>query len=104
VRRADPIVDLRLLADRNFAVGNLMMFMLGFALLGTTVLLPLFVQSILGYTATDAGLVLSPGGCATMLMMPLVGVLSGKVDARLMIAIGLAGTAVAMFHMSGFDA
>jgi MFS transporter, DHA2 family, multidrug resistance protein len=103
-RRADPIVDLRLLADRSFAVGNLMMFMLGFALMGTTVLLPLFVQTLLGYTATDAGLVLSPGGCATMLMMPLVGALSGKVDARLMIAIGLAGTAIAMFHMSGFDA
>jgi MFS transporter, DHA2 family, multidrug resistance protein len=103
-RRADPIVDLRLLADRSFAIGNLMMFMLGFALMGTTVLLPLFVQTILGYTATDAGLVLSPGGFATMLMMPLVGALSGKMDARLLIAIGLAGTAVAMFHMSGFDA
>jgi MFS transporter, DHA2 family, multidrug resistance protein len=103
-RRADPIVDLRLLADRSFAVGNLMMFMLGFALMGTTVLLPLFVQSLLGYTATDAGLVLSPGGLATMLMMPLVGALSGKIDARLMIAVGLVGTAVAMFHMSGFDA
>ncbi|MBV8334214.1 MAG: DHA2 family efflux MFS transporter permease subunit [Alphaproteobacteria bacterium] len=103
-RRADPIVDLRLLGDRSFAVGSLMMFMLGFALMGTTVLLPLFVQSILGYTATDAGLVLSPGGFATLLMMPLVGVLSGKMDARLMIAIGLAGTAAAMFHMSGFDA
>jgi MFS transporter, DHA2 family, multidrug resistance protein len=103
-RRADPIVDLRLLADRSFAVGNLMMFMLGFALMGTTVLLPLFVQSLLGYTATDAGLVLSPGGFATMLMMPLVGVLSSKIDARLMIAVGLAWTGAAMFHMSGFDA
>jgi MFS transporter, DHA2 family, multidrug resistance protein len=103
-RRADPIVDLRLLADRSFAVGNLMMFMLGFALMGTTVLLPLFVQTLLGYSATDAGLVLSPGGFATMLMMPLVGALSGRMDARLMIAIGLVGTAVAMSHMSGFDA
>jgi MFS transporter, DHA2 family, multidrug resistance protein len=103
-RRADPIVDLRLLADRSFAVGNLLMFMLGFALMGTTVLLPLFVQSLLGYTATDAGLVLSPGGFATMLMMPVVGALSGKLDARLMIAFGLAWTGAAMFHMSGFDA
>jgi DHA2 family multidrug resistance protein len=102
-RRADPIVDLRLLADRSFAVGNLMMFMLGFALMGTTVLLPLFVQSLLGYTATDAGLVLSPGGFATMLMMPVVGALSGKIDARLLIAVGLAWTGGAMFHMSGFD-
>jgi MFS transporter, DHA2 family, multidrug resistance protein len=104
LRRADPIVDLRLLRDRGFAVGNLLMFMLGFALLGTTVLLPLFVQTLLGYTATDAGLVLSPGGFATMLMMPVVGVVSGKIDARFLIAVGLVGTAVAMFHMSGFDA
>jgi DHA2 family multidrug resistance protein len=103
-RRADPIVDLRLLADRSFAIGNLLMFVLGFALMGTTVLLPLFVQTLLGYTATDAGLVLSPGGFATMLMMPVVGALSGKIDARWMITFGLAWTGLAMFHMSGFDA
>jgi MFS transporter, DHA2 family, multidrug resistance protein len=103
-RRADPIVDLRLLADRSFAIGNLLMFVLGFALMGTTVLLPLFVQTQLGYTATDAGLVLSPGGFATMLMMPVVGALSGKIDVRWMITFGLAWTGVAMFHMSGFDA
>jgi MFS transporter, DHA2 family, multidrug resistance protein len=103
-RRADPIVDLRLLADRSFAIGSLLMFMLGFALMGTTVLLPLFVQTLLGYTATDAGLVLSPGGFATMLMMPLVGAVSGKIDARLLITLGLVWTGGAMFHMSGFDA
>ncbi len=65
LRRADPIVDLHLFRDRAFAVGNLLMFMLGFALLGTTVLLPLFVQTLLGYTAEQAGMVLSPGGFAT---------------------------------------
>jgi DHA2 family multidrug resistance protein len=104
LRRSDPIVDLTLFRDRSFAVGNLLMFMLGFALLGTTVLLPLFVQTLLGYTATDAGLVLSPGGCATMIMMPVVGALSGKLDGRLLIAVGLISTALAMFHMAGFDA
>jgi MFS transporter, DHA2 family, multidrug resistance protein len=104
LRRADPIVDLRLLVNRSFAVGNLLMFMLGFVLLGSTVLLPLFVQLLLGYTATDAGLVLSPGGLALMLMMPLVGVLSGKLDARWLIAAGLGITALAMFHMTEFDA
>jgi len=62
------------------------------------------VQTLLGYTATDAGLVLSPGGFATMLMMPVVGALSGKIDARWMITFGLAWTGLAMFHMSGFDA
>jgi MFS transporter, DHA2 family, multidrug resistance protein len=102
-RRAEPIVDLRMLADRSFGTGCSLMFMLGFSLMGTTVLLPLFVQTLLGYTAEQAGMVLSPGGFATMLMMPLVGALSGRVDARLLIAIGLGGTAIAMFHMSGFD-
>ena len=53
--RADPIVDLRLFSNRNFAIGNILMFMVGFVLLSSTVLLPLFVQSLLGYTATEAG-------------------------------------------------
>ncbi len=88
LRRADPIVDLRLLARRNFAVGNLLMFVLGFTLLGTTVLLPLYAQTMLGYTATEAGMVISPGGFALLLVMPAVGFLSGKVDARYLIAAG----------------
>ncbi len=79
------------------------MFMLGFALMGTTVVLPLFVQTLLGYTAEQAGMVLSPGGFATMLMMPAAGALSGRIDARLLITVGLIGTAIAMFHLSGFD-
>ena len=62
LRRADPIVDLHLFRDRAFASGNMLMFMLGFALMGTTVVLPLFVQTLLGYTAEQAGMVLSPGG------------------------------------------
>jgi DHA2 family multidrug resistance protein len=102
LRRADPIVDLRLLADRNFAIGNLLMFMLGFALLATTTLLPLFVQTELGYTATDAGLVMSPGGFTVMLMMPVVGMLVAKVDARLLLAVGFAGTALALYSMTRF--
>ena len=84
LRRADPIVDLHLFRDRAFASGNLLMFMLGFALMGTTVVLPLFVQTLLGYTAEQAGMVLSPGGFATMLMMPVAGALSGRIDARLL--------------------
>ena len=103
LRRADPIVDMHLFRDRAFASGNLLMFMLGFALMGTTVVLPLFVQTLLGYTAEQAGMVLSPGGFATMLMMPVAGALSGRIDARLLITAGLIGTAIAMFHLSGFD-
>jgi MFS transporter, DHA2 family, multidrug resistance protein len=104
LRRDDPIVDLSILGNRNFAVGNLLMFMLGFILLGSTVLLPLFVQTQLGYTATDAGLVISPGGFAIMLLMPVVGALVSRVDARLLIAIGLTTTGVALLWMTGLDA
>ena len=103
LRRADPIVDLRLLADRNFAVGNVLMFVLGFVLLASTALLPLFVQTLLGYTATDAGLVISPGGFALMLMMPVVGAISAKIDARWLIALGFLGCALALYSMTRFD-
>jgi DHA2 family multidrug resistance protein len=103
LRRSEPIVDLRLLADRNFAVGNVLMFALGFSLLATTALLPLFVQTLLGYTATDAGLVISPGGFAMLLMMPVVGILSGKIDARWLIATGFVGCALALYSMTRFD-
>jgi len=103
LRRSDPIVDLRLLAIRNYGIGNLLMFMLGFILLGSTVLLPLFVQTMLGYTATDAGLVISPGGFAIMLLMPVVGNLVARVDPRWLIAFGLGVTSFALFHMTRFD-
>jgi len=103
LRRDDPIVDLRLLASRNYGVGNLLMFMLGFILLGSTVLLPLFVQTMLGYTATDAGLVISPGGFAIMLLMPVVGNLVARVDPRWLIAFGLGLTSFALFRMTRFD-
>ncbi len=63
--RHDPIVDLRLFKNRNFAIADVLMFMLGFVLLSSTVLIPLFVQSLLGYTATEAGLLISPGGFAS---------------------------------------
>jgi len=102
LRSKDPIVDLRLLAHANFGVGNLLMLMLGFILLGSTVLLPLFVQALLGYTATDAGLVISPGGLAMLAMMPVVGVLVGRVDARWLIAIGLTITSLGLLSMTRF--
>jgi DHA2 family multidrug resistance protein len=103
LRRPDPIVDLRLLANRNFAFGNILMFMLGFILLSSTVLLPLYAQAVLGYTATEAGKVISPGGFAVMLMMPIVGGLVGRVDARWLIAFGLVVTSLSLFNMMRFD-
>lgn len=100
--RDDPIVDLRLLGNRTFAVSNALMLMLGFVLFGTTVLLPQLVQEFYGYTATNAGLVISPGGFTIMLLLPLIGRLMGIVDVRWIIGIGILLSAAALYHMGGF--
>ncbi len=98
----DPIVDLSLFRSRNFAISNMLMFLLGFVLLGSTQLLPAFTQTMLGYTALQAGQVLSPGGLVIVVLMPLVGRLAGMIDVRWMIAFGLAVCAVGLYRMSMF--
>ncbi|RFB78015.1 DHA2 family efflux MFS transporter permease subunit [Methylovirgula sp. 4M-Z18] len=100
--RKDPLVDLRLLLNRNFAIGNLMMFMLGFILNSSTQLVPQFVQSLMGYTATDAGLVLSWGGVVAFVMMPVVGRTVGLIDTRVLITFGLAATSLGTLYMTRF--
>jgi DHA2 family multidrug resistance protein len=99
----DPIVDLRLLGSRGFGISALMMFILGLVLFGSTVLLPLFLQTMLGYTAELAGKVLSPGGLVVLVLLPIVGRLLGKVQARWLIAFGFLSTALAMFHMTDLN-
>jgi DHA2 family multidrug resistance protein len=99
----DPVVDLHLFRERTFAAANLLMFMLGFALLGSTLLLPLFMQTLLGYTAERAGMAISPGGFAIMALMPLVGYLLSKVDARWLMIVGLVTLSLSLFHMTHFD-
>jgi len=98
-RQKDPVIDLHLFKERTFASANLMMFMLGFALLGSTLMLPLFMQTLLGYTAEQAGMALSPGGFTLMLLMPLV----SRYDARWLMAFGLAVLSFSLFHMTSFD-
>jgi len=99
----DPIIELHLFKDRTFASANFMMFLLGFALLGSTLLLPLFMQTLLGYTAEQAGMGLSPGGFAIMVLMPLVGFLLGRYDARRLMIFGLVVLSFSLFHMTNFD-
>jgi len=89
LRQKEPIVDLRLLRDPDFAVSFVLMLMLGFMLLGSTFLIPAYVQSLMGYRAVDAGMVLTPGGLITLALLPLVGRSMNKVDLRLLVAIGL---------------
>jgi len=91
-----PILDLTLFRHRNFAISFVLMFVLGFSLYATTVLLPQFVQSLLGYTAEDAGMVLSPGGLMVMVLMPLVGYMVSKVDPRWMVVYGFAITSISL--------
>jgi DHA2 family multidrug resistance protein len=103
LRAKEPLVDLQLLKNRNFAVSNLLMFILGFVLLGSTQLIPQFVQTSLGYSATDAGLVLSPGGLALVFFMPIMGKLATHVDARWLIMFGLGLSGVSLLYMTNFD-
>lgn len=90
LRQKDPVIDLRLLAEPSFSLSCIMIFFMGFCLYGSSTLLPLLVQSQYGYDATLAGLVLSPGGFAVIFIMPLAGKLVNKVQARYLIATGMA--------------
>ncbi len=99
----NPIVNVRLLRNASFATSTTLMFVLGGTLYGSTVLLPQFLQTLMGYTAERAGEVLSPGGFATMLMMPLVGFLVGRVPAKYLIAFGFAGLSSALFYMTSLN-
>ncbi|HEY3626888.1 MAG TPA: DHA2 family efflux MFS transporter permease subunit [Terracidiphilus sp.] len=98
-RKHRPILDLTLFRNRNFAVSFLLMFVLGFILFATTVMIPQFVQTLLGYTAEQAGLVISPGGLMVMALMPIVGFLVSRIDPRWMIVFGFAMCSTAMFTM-----
>ncbi len=103
LKKDRPIVDLRLLKDRTFAVAILMLFVLGFVLYGSLALLPIFLQTMLGYTALLSGWVLSPGGFAIMLMMPVVAILLKKFDTRWLIAFGFFFCGVGLIQMAGFN-
>jgi MFS transporter, DHA2 family, multidrug resistance protein len=102
-KQKDPIIDLHLFRDRTFGVSNLLMFMLGFALLGSTLLLPLFSQTLLGYTAQQAGLALMPGGFVIIVLLPLVGFLLSRYTPRWLLLLGLCILSFSLFHMTNFD-
>jgi len=102
LRQDQPVVDFRILANRNFALAALVMYGVGFTLYGSTAILPIFLQTVLGYTALLSGLVLSPGGIAMMFGMVIVGRLLGRFQARWLIVFGLVVAAAGLFSMSGF--
>ncbi len=98
-----PLLNLTLFTRRSFAISFILMFVLGFSLYGTTILIPQFVQTLLGYTAELAGLVLSPAGFMMMAMMPVVGFLSGKVDPRKLLGFGFTMLTLSLIYMANIN-
>ena len=96
---SNPIIELRLLKNRNFASSTLSNFTLGVVLNGSTILIPQFLQLQLGYSAERAGWALSPGGIALAVLMPVAGILGSKFDPRKVIAVGFILTSASMFWM-----
>jgi MFS transporter, DHA2 family, multidrug resistance protein len=99
-RHPNPIVELKLLKNRNLATALVFMFILGFVLYGTTVLIPQFLQLLMGYPAVAAGEALAGGGLIMMFMMPISGTLVSRVDPRGLMSFGFAATAVALYYMA----
>jgi DHA2 family multidrug resistance protein len=99
----DPIVDIRLLKNRNFGTAVFLQLILGMVLFGSTVLIPQYLQTLLGYTAERAGMVLSPAGFMLMLMMLIAGRTVGKIDPRTMAAAGYFFTAVGVYNLTRLD-
>ncbi len=95
-----PIVDLRVLKDRTFAAGTLLMTMLGFVLYASLMLLPIYLQTLLGYPALQSGLALSPRGIGALLMTPISGQLTNRIDPRKLLLIGILTGGYTMFSLS----
>ncbi|HEX4270634.1 MAG TPA: DHA2 family efflux MFS transporter permease subunit [Rhizomicrobium sp.] len=98
--RSDPIVNIKLFAKRNFVIANVFMLLMGLIIFGTTQFIPQLLQEVMGYTATNAGLALTMGGLATLLVMPIAGFLSGRVDPRILIGFALAMQGIALWNLS----
>ena len=103
LRQEHPVVDLRMLKNSNFAIATTAMFFLGFTMYASTVLIPQFLQQMMGYTAELAGLALSPGGAVIMCMMPVVGFLVSRIEPRFLITFGAIVVASSLFVMAGWD-
>jgi DHA2 family multidrug resistance protein len=99
----DPVVEISLLRERNFAISNCFYFIFGFVLFGSTVLIPQMLQSLYGYTATDAGLVLGPGALVIVFMAPIVVRLVKRIPVSRLIAVGFVILGIAMWHYASFN-
>jgi len=100
LRRKEPIVNLRVFRDRNFAVGTLLFTLVGLALYSAITLIPLYLQTLMGYPALQSGLAVAPRGVGALLMMPLVGYLTTRVDFRKLIGFGFFLVAISLWLIS----
>ena len=96
----EPVVDIRVFADRNFAIGAVMIAAMAVVLYASAVLIPQLAQQQLGYTATWAGLILSPGGLVVIILIPIVGFLSGRVPLKYIIMFGFFSMGCSLVYSS----
>jgi DHA2 family multidrug resistance protein len=99
----NPVVNLRIFKNVPFSTGNLIMFFAFFSLFGSIVLLPIYLETLMGYTAYLSGLVLGPGGVAAMVAMPIAGQLVNRINPKGILAFGIAVTAYGVYLMSFFN-
>ena len=98
-----PVLDLRLFAQRNVGMTQLVMFMVGLSLYSSTVLIPQFLQEIMGYSARQAGMAVSSGGLVLMALFPVAGALAPKFDPRKLVAVGFVITTFGLWRMTEID-
>jgi DHA2 family multidrug resistance protein len=103
LRSEEPIVNLRVLKNRNFAIGTALISVMGVVLYGSIALLPLFLQTLMGYPATASGMAVSPRGFGSILSMIIVGRLVGRVDGRWLIMFGFAVLAYSTWMLAGLN-
>ena len=96
----DPVVHLRVFKNRTYSAGVFLMTVLGFVLYGSMLLVPIFLQTLLGYPALEAGIAMAPRGLGSFLMMPLVGTVLGRFDPRKVLAVGLCGASWTLYALS----
>jgi MFS transporter, DHA2 family, multidrug resistance protein len=99
----DPIVDLRVFKARSYAVGVFLMTIVGFVLYGSMVLLPVMLQTLLGYPPLQAGIAMAPRGIGSFFMMPLTGLMTGRFDPRKLLTAGLLVGGTSLLWLSGLN-
>ena len=102
-RTKEPIVELHIFRERSYAVGVFLMTVVGFVLYGSMVLLPIMLQTLLGYPPMQAGIAMAPRGIGSFCMMPIVGFLTGRFDPRKLLAAGLAVGALTMWWLGALN-